>query len=154
MAANPEQHMQTLRQAARSRDQDARADLYGDAMRSGLEAAVPRLSAEALGEDRVALAMFMRAFPRPAWLPVLGQWQGDGDEVVRAAVVAAMALQSPTDDVAAIFDGALHDASPMVRVRAVRAMSDSGAGRWRALLQEACDDEDGAVRERALAALR
>ncbi len=154
MAITREQHMQTLRQAARSRDPDARADLYGDAMRSGLEAAVPWLAADATGDDRVALAMYMRAFPRPAWLPTLGGWQADADESVRAAVVAAVVLQSPTDDVAAIFDAALGDPSPMVRIRAVRAMADNGAGRWRSLLGRASADEDGAVRQRALAALR
>ncbi len=154
MATDREQHMQTLRNAALSRDPDARADLYGDAMRNGLEAAVPWLAADATGDDRVALAMFMRAFPRPAWLPSLGAWQGDANEAVRAAVVAAVVLQSPTDDVATIFDNALGDTSTMVRIRAVRAMADNGAARWRPLLERACADEDGAVRARATEALR
>lgn len=154
MIADQAPHLDALRRALRCRDGDERADIYGAAMTAGLEAAVPWLVVDAAGEDRIALAMFMRAFPRPAWLPVLAAWQRDEDEQVRAAAVAAMALQTPTDDVAAIFDIALADVSVAVRVRAVRAMGDSGAARWRRMLEQACADEDAAVRERAHAALR
>ena len=153
MPVDRQHHLDSLRRAMRCRDGDERADIYGAAMTAGLEAAVPWLVPEAAGDDRLALAMFMRAFPRPAWLPTLAAWQADADLHVRAAVVAALALQPPTDDAAAIFDAALDDPAALVRVRAVRAMADSGAGRWRGLLERACADEDKAVRERARAAL-
>lgn len=145
--------MATLREAARLRDPDARADLYSQAMFAGLEAAAVGLAGRATTpEDRVALLMFMRAFARPAWMPLLSEWQRDGDEGVRAMVAAALLFQPPAEATLAMMRVAAADPSTMVRARAVRAMQGADPAFYGALLaQMAREDLDAGVRALASA---